>query len=154
MSPCDEPSVCVTWMHHRWHRPGLLSFPPVVTFNQILVTFLLCALSLSLCLSPILPHPFLSPPINEAADTPDLLTQLLQDLFFATNLQQLESRGMRVNFVCVIWWQVRLNQAPSGWMRGVPGNGIWGTERWTGNGRERKRELEREKERENPVHMH
>lgn len=60
-------------------------------------------LSLSLCDSPVLHHPFPSLPINEAADTPDLLTQLLQDLFFATNLQQLESRGMHVNFVCVIW---------------------------------------------------
>lgn len=49
------------------------------------------------------PSPAASLPVNEAADIPDLLTQLLQDLFFVTNLQQLESRGMHVNFVCVIW---------------------------------------------------
>ena len=41
---------------------------------------------------------------------------------------------MHVNFVCVIWWQVRLNQAPSGWMRGAQGSGIWGAEWWTGSG--------------------
>lgn len=95
----------------------------------------LFSLSVSLSLSPP-PHPALFPslPINEAADIPDLLSQLLQDLFFVTNLQQLESRGMHVNFVCVIWWQVRLNQAPSGWMRGAQGSGIWGAEWWTGSG--------------------
>ncbi|TNN80227.1 hypothetical protein EYF80_009552 [Liparis tanakae] len=42
--------------------------------------------------------PFPSLPINEAADIPDLLSQLLQDLFFVTNLQQLESRGMHIYF--------------------------------------------------------
>lgn len=94
-----------------------------------------CFPFLSLSLPPSLPAPFFpSLPINEAADIPDLLSQLLQDLFFVTNLQQLESRGMHVNFVCVIWWQVRLNQAPSGWMRGVQGSGIWGAEWWTGSG--------------------
>lgn len=99
--------------------PGCLSYLP--------------ALSLFLSFSP---SPPFSPclPINEAADIPDLLSQLLQDLFFVTNLQQLESRGMHVNFVCVIWWQVRLNQAPSGWMRGAQGSGIWGAEWWTGSG--------------------
>lgn len=90
---------------------------------------------LSSCLSGSSSLPlFLSLPLNEAADIPDLLSQLLQDLFFVTNLQQLESRGMHVNFVCVIWWQVRLNQAPSGWMRGAQGNSIWGAEWWTGSG--------------------
>lgn len=45
---------------------------------------------------------------------------------------------MHVNFVCVIWWQVRLNQAPSGWMRGAQGSGIWGAEWWTGSGQGRR----------------
>lgn len=40
--------------------------------------------------------------------------------------------------VCVIWWQVRLNQAPSGWMRGAQGSGIWGAEWWTGSGQGRR----------------
>lgn len=74
--------------------------PPLIRSR---LSFNLGGPSPSLRVSPVLHRPFPSLPINEAADTPDLLTQLLQDLFFATNLQQLESRGMHVNFVCVIW---------------------------------------------------
>lgn len=109
---------------------------------QRLPSYTLCLSVLRFCSVPPSPPPLSTPfpslPINEAADIPDLLSQLLQDLFFVTNLQQLESRGMHVNFVCVIWWQVRLNQAPSGWMRGAQGSGIWGAEWWTGSGQGRR----------------
>lgn len=115
--------------------------------KAVLISLTLLLSCLSVCLSisvspslspPSVCHPPYLPPSslrsNEATDIPDLLSQLLQDLFFVTNLQQLESRGTHVNFVCVIWWQVRFNQAPSGWMRGVQGRGIWGAGWWTGSG--------------------
>lgn len=110
------------------------------SFCHIVCACLFCFQYTSLFHSLPPPPPALSPslPINEAADIPDLLSQLLQDLFFATNLQQLESWGMHVNFVCVIWWQVRLNQAPSGWMSRAHGSGIWGAERRTGSGQGRR----------------
>lgn len=122
----------------------------VLTSLTVLLSSLPACLSIFPFLSllhsvPLLPvtHPTPPPSLsslctNEAADIPDLLSQLLQDLFFVTNLQQLESRGMHVNFVCVIWWQVRFNQAPSGWMRGVQGRGIWGAGWWTGSGQGRR----------------
>lgn len=112
-----------SWVNF-WISPS-----PLIWSHSVCLAFLVC-LFLSHSTPTLLP----SLPINEAADIPDLLSQLLQDLFFVTNLQQLESRGMHVNFVCVIWWQVRLNQAPSGWMRGAQGSGIWGAEWWTGSG--------------------
>lgn len=70
---------------------------------------------------------------------PELLSQVLHDLFFVTNLQQLECCGMHVHFVYVIWWQVRLNQAPvclPGWGKRRRESGIWALKREQAAGRE------------------
>jgi len=56
---------------------------------------------------------------------------VLKDLFHRTNLQQLEWHTMHVNFVYIIWWQIKLNHAAAWLRRGEERREASGL--WTGN---------------------